>query len=90
MGEYNLISFGRFDNEDKLVIVINRGGEERQVNIPVWRLGMEPQSRMARLLITNRDGFGDETQMYQVENGFITVVMPPVSGVIIKDIEGYA
>lgn len=87
LGEYNLISFGRFDDADKIVVIINRGEEERQVKIPVWRLGVTYQSRMARLFITNCDGFSDETQMYVVENGYIQVTCPPVSGIIIKDID---
>ena len=90
LGEYNLISFGRFNEEDKLVVIINRGEEERRVDIPVWRLGITYQTRMARLFITTRDGYSDEMQMYMIDNGYIHVTCPPVSGVIIKDItEGY-
>ena len=90
LGEYNLISFGRFNEEDKLVVIINRGEEERKVDIPVWRLGITYQTRMARLFITTRDGYSDEMQMYMIDNGYIHVTCPPVSGVIIKDItEGY-
>lgn len=87
LGEYNLISFGRFDDRDKIVVIINRGEEERYAKIPVWRLGVTYQSRMARLFLTNRDGFSDETQMYVVEDGYIQVTCPPVSGIIIKDID---
>ena len=86
LGEYNLISFGRFDEDDKIVVVINRGEEERQVNIPVWRLGVAYQTRMARLFITNREGYSDEMKMYEVDNGIIHVICPPVSGIVIKDI----
>ncbi len=86
LGEYNLISFGRFDEDDKIVVVINRGEEERQVNIPVWRLGVAYQTRMARLFITNREGYSDEMKMYEVDNGIIHVTCPPVSGIVIKDI----
>ena len=87
LGEYNLISFGRFDDRDKIVVVINRGEDERHVKIPVWRLGVTYQSRMARLFMSNRDGFSDETQMYVVEDGYIQLTCPPVSGIIIKDID---
>ena len=37
--------------------------------------------------MTNREGYTDETQMYVVENGYINVTCPPVSGIIIKDID---
>ena len=86
LGEYNLISFGRFDEDDKIVVIINRGEEERQVNIPVWRLGVAYQTRMARLFTTNREGYSDEMQMYMVNNGVVHITCPPVSGIVIKDI----
>ena len=87
-GEYNLICYGRFDEKDKMVVVINRGEDARELDIPVWRLGVTYQQRMARLYSTSRDGFSDETQMYKVENGMIHVNCPGVSGIIIEDIEG--
>lgn len=90
LGEYNLISFGRFDENDKVVVIINRDERERTVKIPVWRLGVPYQGRMARLFITGREGYSDETQMYVVENGYIEVLCPPVSGIIIKDIDELA
>ena len=89
-GEYNLICYGRFDEKDKMVVVINRGEDARELDIPVWRLGVTYQQRMARIYSTSRDGFSDETQMYKVENGMIHVNCPGVSGIIIEDIEGLA
>lgn len=87
LGEYNLICYGRFNEREKMVIVINRDENERQIDVPVWRLGVKYQSRMARLFMTNREGFFDETQMYVVENGYIHLTCPGVSGMIIKNIE---
>ena len=87
LGEYNLISFGRFDENDKVVVIINRGEDECRAKIPVWRLGVPYHGRMVRLFTTNREGYSDETQMYVVENGYIEVPCPPVSGIIIKDID---
>lgn len=86
--EYNLIAYGRFDDKERIVVVINRGEEERQLNIPVWRLGITVQTRMMRVFVTSRDGFSDASQMLPVENGFIHVTISGVSGVIIKDISG--
>lgn len=90
LGEYNLISFGRFDEADKLVVIINRGENERRADIPVWRLGITYQTRMVRLFMSTNDGYSDEMQMYMIDNGYIHVTCPPLSGIIIKDItEGY-
>ena len=86
-GEYNLICYGRFDEKDKVVVIINRDEAEREIHIPVWRLGIRYQSRMARIFRTDREGFFDETQMYVVDNGYIHVTCPGVSGIILKNME---
>lgn len=89
-GGYNLICYGRFDEKDKVVVIINRDEAEREIHIPVWRLGIKYQSRMARIFRTDREGFFDETQMYVVDNGYIRVNCPGVSGIILKNMEDTA
>ena len=89
-GGYNLICYGRFDEKDKVVVIINRDEAEREIHIPVWRLGIKYQSRMARIFRTDREGFFDETQMYVVDNGYIHVNCPGVSGIILKNMEDTA
>ena len=88
-GEYQLITYGRFDERDRIVVAINMSNEERHVDIPVWRTGISKNNRMARLLITNREGFSKETKVYTLENGVLHLDCPPESGVIIRDIENY-
>ena len=88
-GEYNLICYGRFNDRERIVVVINRGEDTRELDIPVWRLGVAPQRRMVTIYNTSRDGFSDASRMYKVENGMIHVSCPGVSGHIIKDIEDF-
>lgn len=89
LGEYNLISYGRFNEKERAVVIINRDEAERQAVIPVWRLGLTKQQRMARLFISTREGYSDETQVYAIENGNIRVTCPPVSAIIIKDMDNF-
>ena len=84
-GHHKLISFGRFDDKEKIVIVINSSDDEREISIPVWRLGVMQSNRMARLIMTSREGYSDETKLYMVENGIVHMTCPPCSGIIIKN-----
>lgn len=86
-GEYQLISYGRFDENDRIVVIVNSSEETRNLRIPVWRLGMVDNTHMARLMITNRDGYSDEAKLYSLEGGILNVECPPMSGAIIKDIK---
>ena len=86
-GDYQLISYGRFDENDRIVVIVNSSEEEKNIRVPVWRLGMVDNTHMARLMITNRDGYSDEAKLYTLEGGILDVDCPPMSGVIIKDIK---
>ena len=85
-GEYQCISYGRFDDKDRIVVVVNISNEERHMAIPVWRLGMVQQTRMARLILTNNSGFSMETKVFIPETGILHLDCPPETGILIKDI----
>ena len=85
-GQYSFISYGRFDEQDKFVIAINSGEQPVSIDLPVWRLGMNEDNRMARLINTSRDGFSLETAMYNIENGILHLNCPPKYGVVIKNL----
>lgn len=86
-GQNSLISYGRFNEKECIVVTINNSEEERSLDIPVWRLNINIKSHMACLMLTNRDGYTDEVKVYSVDNGYIHVTCPPMSGMIIKDLD---
>lgn len=85
-GQYQFISYGRFDEQDKFVVAINSGEQPVSADLPVWRLGLTEATRMARLINTGTDGFSLETAMYSVENGILHLNCPPKYGVVIKNL----
>lgn len=85
-GQYSFISYGRFDEQDKFVIAINSGEQPVSIDLPVWRLGMTEENRMAHLINTSQDGFSLETAMYNIENGILHLNCPPKYGVVIKNL----
>lgn len=85
-GQYQFISYGRFNEQDKFVIAINSGDQPVSVKLPVWRLGLTEATRMARLINTSPEGFSLETAMYSVENGILRLNCPPKYGVVIKNL----
>lgn len=85
-GQYQFISYGRFNEQDKFVIAINSGDQPVSVELPVWRLGLTEATRMARLINTSPEEFSLETAMYSVENGILRLNCPPKYGVVIKNL----
>lgn len=85
-GEYQCISYGRFDDNEHIVVAINISQGTRHMEIPVWRLGVTQPTRMARVILTDAGGFSIETKVYQVQSGKLILDCPPETAVLVKDI----
>lgn len=85
-GEYQCISYGRFDDNEHIVVAINISQDTRHMEIPVWRLGVTQPTRMARVILTDAGGFSIETKVYQVQSGKLILDCPPETSVLVKDI----
>ena len=85
-GEYRCISYGRFDDNEHIVVAINISQDTRHMEIPVWRLGMTQPTRMARVILTDASGFSIETKVYPVQSGKLILDCPPETAVLVKDI----
>lgn len=85
-GEYQCISYGRFDDNEHIVVAINISQDTRHMEIPVWRLGVTQPTRMARVILTDAGGFSIETKVYQVQSGKLILDCPQETAVLVKDI----
>lgn len=85
-GEYQCISYGRFDDNEHIVVAINISQDTRHMEIPVWRLGVTQPTRMVRVILTDAGGFSIETKVYQVQSGKLILDCPPETAVLVKDI----
>ena len=82
--EHQLLSYGRFDEENQIVVVVNNSREEREVNIPVWKASVPPFCTMERLMLTLENGFSTNDAVYGVRNGILYLKLPPVCSMILK------
>lgn len=86
-GSYGVIGYGRFDKKDRMVMAVNNNNGEVTIKIPVWEIGVVDGSEMVRLIMTYTDGYNLEAITYRIEEGILTLPLPPFSSVIIKNIE---
>ena len=79
---------GRNANAGEAVItIINNTDCRRDVHLPVWLAGVADSSRLVRLLRSGEDGFGAEAAIYPVRDGYVTVPVDPMGGVVLKNLE---
>ena len=82
-GEENILSYARFKEHDRVVVVINNGSERTEVKVPVWEAEIPAKYRMKRLLYSYKEGYTTEYEEYIVEDGEVVANMGPHSALIL-------
>ena len=78
----NLIAYGRFKKENRLVVVLNTSEAPMWVELPVWEIGVGPEGEMKRLMLTKGDSYDSSWQVFSVKNGILALELPPESSII--------
>lgn len=88
-GGNHYFSYGRFDENDKLVVVVNNLKQDQTLQIPVWQVGILDTDRLVCLIKTDQEGYDLEAKMYPVQNGHASIDMKAESAIIIKTIDAF-
>lgn len=83
--DYNLISFGRFNENEQVVVVINNNNENKKVEIPVWETGISRSvdTTMTRILDSNAIAYDMEQKEYPVVAGYLELEMSPLEAIVL-------
>lgn len=82
--DYQFLSYGRFSEQDQIVVAVNNAKEEKEINIPVWEANVPRDGFMERLMITLENGFSLGRKVYTVKNGILYLKVPPVCSMILR------
>ena len=85
-GDYQVMCYGRFNREQQFVIVINNDYVERHMEWRVWPAGMERETRLERIMMTQPETYSMEPEIYRVTNGRVNLSLPPNCAVVLKNI----
>ncbi len=84
VGEYQIIAYGRMYNTSVCVVGINNDSRSRELRIPVWEVGVYDGDYLQRIMLSYKEGYNVGQIKYLVEKGYVTIQMPPFSGVLLK------
>lgn len=85
-GAHGVIGYGRFDESDSFIIIINNNPYEVNVDVPVWQVGFGNEEPIVRIAYTNEGGFGVDTALYWAEQGILYMKMYSYSSIVLKNI----
>lgn len=84
-GEFNMVAYGRFLEDNKVAVIVNNNGEDKTVHIPVWQLGVTDDEEMERLMLSMENSYNVGKMTYKVEDGNLEVTMPRFSAAIFRN-----
>ncbi len=83
-GDYNIVSYARFNRREQFVIVMNNDSVSRQVEVPVWTAGVPRDGQMEQLMFSHEEGFSTNPVTYGLENGRLNITLPKFSAVVLR------
>ncbi|MCR5213139.1 MAG: glycoside hydrolase family 13 protein [Eubacterium sp.] len=81
-GQYRVITYGRFNSEEAVLVVINSDFTEKELKLHVRELGVHNNRTMKKVFMTDESGYSHEEHMYMVQNNVLTVIVPKCSASI--------
>ncbi|NLJ89063.1 MAG: alpha-glycosidase [Epulopiscium sp.] len=82
--ENRILSYGRWDKDNAFVVALNMDDSERELRIPVWRIGIIDKDNLERIFFCNKETHSIEIINYEVSNGHLYLKLPPYSSVVFK------
>ncbi|MBE5937969.1 MAG: glycoside hydrolase family 13 protein [Lachnospiraceae bacterium] len=84
--EPDIIGYGRFDDDDKFLVVVNSGGEMKEVSVMVRDMEISDNTKMASLITSTEYEYSLAAKMYEITDGCVHITMPPYSSVVLKNV----
>ncbi|MCR5742831.1 MAG: glycoside hydrolase family 13 protein [Lachnospiraceae bacterium] len=79
IGTDHLIAYGRFDERNQAVVIINNKDEERSLALPVWQLGIpDGEAVLKRIMVTYEHGCNVGRKMFSVSDGYLKITVGPM------------
>lgn len=82
-GGKGYLSYGRFTEQEKIVVAVNNGTEPVEIEIPVWELGVLDGTSMKQFVLSYEEDYTLQADTYDVKEGYIKIMMPMHSGIIL-------
>ncbi len=83
--DYGVLSFGRWNEKEKIAVVLNNNSVEKTISVPVWKINMENCEKMHSVLFSSESDFDTKERIFVVKDGMIDVVLPPFSSIVVKN-----
>ena len=85
--EKNILDYGRFTEEEQIIVILNNRSELAEVTVPVWQAEVPMKTNMRRLMYSYKDGYTTEYEKYLIRDGELVVNMGAYSALVVETID---
>lgn len=85
--EDNVLAYGRFDDKEQVVVILNHDSEYRELEIPVWQAEIGNYNKLKRLVYSYDKGYTVQEDYYLVMNGTVVLNMGPHSAIVMITVD---
>ncbi|MDO5388655.1 MAG: alpha-amylase family glycosyl hydrolase, partial [Clostridia bacterium] len=71
---YGIMCYGRWTEDEKIIVVLNNNDTSQEVIVPVWRVEAPNGTLFNRIIQSGEGSWDREDQLYTAENGCIKVM----------------
>ncbi len=82
--EDNILAYARFQDDEQIVVVVNKSKDMKEVTVPVWEAEIPMTGKMERLIYSWEQGYTTEKDIYLVMDGEMVLNMGRHSAVVLK------
>ena len=82
--DYNFLAYGRFTEQDQVLVVFNAGRDTMERTIRVRDMGITTDDNLIQLMMTDRDGYHTDAVVYQMQRYDVTLTLPPNSAIVLR------
>lgn len=83
---YGIISFGRWYEDEKIVVILNNNSVEQVLTIPVWKINIPLNGNLRQLIGTDVNTYYCQPDEFKVKDGQLIIKVPPYSSIILQNI----
>ena len=83
--EQGLLCYGRWNEDEKLAVIVNNNEDSRTVVVPLWRMEMLNGEKIYRIMLSREKGFDKTLTEYVISEGVIHFTIEGKTSVVLAN-----
>ena len=83
-GSHKMVAYGRFDEHNKVIVIMNNNYEDAELKFSVAELGIPDRSVLTQLMLTTEEGYILDPIAYRVTDNRLYMRVPKISATVLR------